>query len=740
MEKNIKIVLKDSQINDRILINLEEDFDNLEILSLKISSTDIYSKTSSDFGAIVGRVQTSNGYGLQNAKVSIFVPITVEDKERPEITELYPFETVNDQFPNGVRYNLLPRVRNQNPSHRAVGNLPVINDLTHYPQYLEIMDKYYKYTVITNDSGDYMIFGVPVGSHNIIMDFDLFDTKSMEVTANDIVENSSEYRNIKSVAEATNTPDNNDPNKVPNFIYRGSDTFDVEVKTNLNDMPNIFNEIKQVNVSPFWGDDEEHDVGITRSDFKIEYNYIPTAVFFGWLGSPSSAFGTRPDYTWGAGQTALEVPGFDKNLNRETGEIWSLTDPIIVIYRLDDKLTPGSRVRLGAFKAESGTGVFRISLPMYMDYFKINQFGDLVPTEDKENSIPTKGYYAFEMYESSEGYQTRVPWGGWHTTSTPGIRVPSSVNGDVLTGGWESTNTGLFEYDIINRKRKFYTLKSKYNPHSSDFMNVSGTVLNYFPQENPDKDVAWNFPVNREDVSKITTNIEIIGSALIPRYEFDLEYNTLNYNNLADIDYNPNVRYPKDMINLINIPKDISYGDVVKHYEYHKGIGVNLNGRNGGEVYAEIFGPSQFFNIQTGDSNYGENNTYNYGDNGPINPTLFAIELAKNPDSTDYNGIHKRFTQAYDKKYTLGPFLSSHNYQNKFPVIEFSIEDITDDLSGLIGNKIYTSYGVYTGSVEPTEFDPEISNRYRGKFYYFGLWDRSNALKSIEKNYFTEHE
>ena len=82
----------------------------------------------------------------------------------------------------------------------------------------------------------------------------------------------------------------------------------------------------------------------------------------------------------------------------------------------------------------------------------------------------------------------------------------------------------------------------------------------------------------------------------------------------------------------------------------------------------------------------------------------------------------------------------AHNYQNKFPVIEFSIEDITDDLSGLMGNKIYTSYGVYTGSVAPTEFDPEISNRYRGKFYYFGLWDRSNALKSIEKNYFTGHE
>ena len=151
MEKNIKIVLNQETPNERILVTLEDEFDNLEILSLKISSTDVYRKTSSDFGVIVGRVQTTNGYGLQNAKISIFVPIDPADKERPEITELYPFETVNDQFPNGVRYNLLPRLRNQNPSHRAIGNLPTINDLTHYPQYLEIMEKYYKYTV-TNHS------------------------------------------------------------------------------------------------------------------------------------------------------------------------------------------------------------------------------------------------------------------------------------------------------------------------------------------------------------------------------------------------------------------------------------------------------------------------------------------------------------------------------------------------------------------------------------------------------------
>jgi hypothetical protein len=748
MEKNIKIVLNQETPDERILVNLEDEFDNLEILSLKISSTDVYRKTSSDFGVIVGRVQTTNGYGLQNAKISIFVPIDPADKERPEITELYPFETVNDQFPNGVRYNLLPRVRNQNPSHRAVGNLPTLNDLTHYPQYLEIMEKYYKYTVTTNDSGDYMIFGVPVGSHNIMMDFDLFDTQSFEITANDLVETTTEYANIKDLRDATNATDNNNPNKVPNFIYKGADSFDVEVKTNINQMPNIFNEVKQVNVAPFWGDDVEHDVGITRCDFKINYKYTPTAIFFGWLSSVTGSFEIRKDYSVNKpkdvneAEVPLELRGFDTNKNRDTGEIWPLQELMVVIYRLDDKLTPGSRVRVGAFKAEYGTGVFRVSLPMYMEYYKLNQFGDLVPTDDVDNGIPTKGYYAFEVYDIVEAWQTRTPWGYYRLSLTPGIRIPASNNGEALTGGWEGTKTGLFEYDIINRKRKFYTIKTKYNKHKVDNVSIPGDYVNYIPQTNEFKDIPWNFPVDRRDTPAISS-IEVIGSAILPKYEFDVDIAVFDWNRLDDKDYNPEMIFPANILNLIKIPSDISYNEPIKELEYHLGIGVGLNGKNSGTVYTDIFRGDDFINSTTGENYYGDSPAYDFGDNskGNLNLSLFAIELAKKPDATvNTGGTHRRFTQAYSGTYTLGPFISSINDQNKVSLMEFSIYDITDDLDGLIDNKVYTSYGFYTGSVPPTEFNPEISNRFRSNYYYFGLWDGANALKSIEKNYFTNNE
>jgi hypothetical protein len=760
MEKNIRIVLNDNQTNERIQLNLEDDFDNLEILSLKISSTDAYRKSSSNFGVIVGRVQTTNGYGLQNARVSIFVPITGDDKLRPEITEIYPFETVNDQFPNGVRYNLLPRNRNQNPSHRAVGNLPNTNDFVHYPQYVEIMEKYYKYTTVTNDSGDYMIFGVPVGSHSIMMDFDLFDTKSFELSANDLVETTTQYTSIQAIAASTGTANSSDVNQIPNYIYQSDGTFNVEVKTNINEMPNIFNEVKQINVSPFWGDDVEHDIGITRCDFKINYSYTPTAIFFGWVASPSAGYHIKSDYRFSLfDEKPLEVFGFDKSLNRDTCEVWPLDNMVVVVYRLDDKLTPGSRVRVGAFKAEPHTGIFRISLPMYMDYYKLTQFGDMVPTDDTKNSIPTKGYYAFELYENGEAFQTRIPWGGYALTPTPGIRIPASVNGEPLTGGWEGTTNGLFEYDLINKKRKFYTLKTKYTKHRIDNVALPGSELTYFPSINPNKDIEWNFPVSREDAIYIE-NVEIIGSALIPRYSIDVnpgffDYNKIDYTNENyDKDYDPFLLYPINILNIQWIPPENSYGEKVKFYEYHTGIGSGLFGLNQGKVFSQIFRGNDFLDYNTGENFYGDSRTYNFGDNsdGPLNLSLFAVELAKsNEATTNDSGVHRRFTQAYSPTMTLGPFISSTNYidnsnfsifsfnRNKYSVLETSIYDITDELKELIDDKVYTSYGFYTGNAAPTSFDPDISNRYKGNYYYFGYWDGSNVLKSIEKNYFTNN-
>jgi hypothetical protein len=775
-EKNIRIPVDLRSGDKNITVKIEQEFDNLEVLSLKISNADAYTKMCSDFGVIVGRVMLNSGFGVQNARVNIFIPITEEDKNRPEILELYPFETVNDTYPNGVRYNLLPRIRNgKNPSHRAVGNFPHESDFSHYPQLLEITDKYYKYTTTTNESGDYMIFGVPLGQKDIVMDFDVFDTTSFDITANDLVEQVSLNGSITaleallatSADPALNTITGNtiNPNKVPNFIYRGSNNYDVEVKTNLDEMVNIFHEVKQVMVSPFWGDDNFCDVGITRCDFKINFKYTPTAIFFGYIHSASAGFAIDPDYNYGGAYKYQnpEIHAFDNSIGYDTGDIYPYQKMEIVVYRLDEQLNLGSRKRLGIFTGSYYNGIFRISLPMYRDYYVTNEFGDLVPSTDKSQGIPTKGNYAFEIYDTDDGWAfRRSAKGNFELSPLPGIRIPSTTTGDYYLGGWEGTWTGLFEYDIANKKRKFYTVKTIHSKHSNQNIKTPGNFVGYFPGFNPNKaDAYWNFPMSIQDSGNYDEPI-IIGSVLIPRV-------TIRPSN----DYGALSR-PNEIVSEYWLSPSDTYNESVQDVEMYLGIGVKKTaGTNSGSVFTDLFRADDFI-YEDGNNVFGDIATWNYGDNSRIvfQPSLYASEKAKEKGSNaNAFSVHKAYNQVVSSSATYGIFINSvdSTITNKRSVMEILIHDITDELPDLIKDGVYSSYqkGSIIGSsttslLENTQSAVEANNveiyveenntittqdgvvitsnydanSYKGQFYYFGTWKESNALYDIEKNYF----
>ena len=80
MRKNIRVRTKVG-VDNSVTVNLEQDFDMLEILSLNIHQTDVYKRDCSDFGVIVGRVLANGGFGVPNAKVAVFLPIDTEDEE-----------------------------------------------------------------------------------------------------------------------------------------------------------------------------------------------------------------------------------------------------------------------------------------------------------------------------------------------------------------------------------------------------------------------------------------------------------------------------------------------------------------------------------------------------------------------------------------------------------------------------------------------------------------------------------
>ena len=173
-------------VDKYINVKLDQDFDFLEILSLKINQSDLYTKVCSDYGVVVGRVFVNGGFGLPNVKVSIFIPLSIEDELNPIISELYPYKTLSDNNELGYRYNLLPH----DPSysvHAATGTFPNREEVLIDQTYIEVYDKYYKYTVKTNDSGDYMIFGVPVGTQTVFMDVDLSDIGCFSLTPQDLI-------------------------------------------------------------------------------------------------------------------------------------------------------------------------------------------------------------------------------------------------------------------------------------------------------------------------------------------------------------------------------------------------------------------------------------------------------------------------------------------------------------------------------------------------------------------------
>jgi hypothetical protein len=109
-----------TDIGDKFLnVNLDQTYESLDILSLKIYQKDIYRLFDADYGVIVGRV-VGQGVGIPNVKISVFVsseeenvinPTTLDDIKKIEALSIYPFETVYDKDKNGKVYNLLPKYK-----------------------------------------------------------------------------------------------------------------------------------------------------------------------------------------------------------------------------------------------------------------------------------------------------------------------------------------------------------------------------------------------------------------------------------------------------------------------------------------------------------------------------------------------------------------------------------------------------------------------------------------------------
>lgn len=288
-QKSIRIK---TEIGDKFVsVNLNQTYESLDILSLKIFQKDVYRLFDADYSIIVGRVNSRN-VGLPNCKISVFIPFdeenvidpsNLEDIKKIEAAALYPFKTVYDKDSTGKIYNLLPKYSknrsvNGFPDNEygigatpktPVGTFPEKEEIFTNESLVYVYDKYFKYTTVTNESGDYILV---VPSNRTF-------TVNMSCDITDIGRFSSTPALLKLQGYSSNffTPDG----------LRINSDIPLEL------LPNIDIQNKAITVRPLWSQDTNNtNVGINRLDFELIKKIEPFVTVIG------NQFTHDPDHYW----------------------------------------------------------------------------------------------------------------------------------------------------------------------------------------------------------------------------------------------------------------------------------------------------------------------------------------------------------------------------------------------------------------------------------------------------------
>ena len=277
-QKSIRIR---TEIGDKFLnVNLDQTYESLDILSLKIFQKDVYRLFDADYGVIVGRVN-AQGVGVPNCKVSVFIPVdeevvtnptTLDDIEKIEAAALYPYESVYDKDIQGKVFNLLPKYsknRNANgfPDNEyglgstpktPVGTFPEKEEILVNETLAYVYDKYYKYTTVTNESGDYILTVPANRTYTVNMSCDITDIGRYST--------SPAILKLQGISSNFFTPDG----------------LKINADLPLESLPNIDIQNKPITVKPLWSQNSDNtNVGINRLDFELIKKITPFTTVIG---------------------------------------------------------------------------------------------------------------------------------------------------------------------------------------------------------------------------------------------------------------------------------------------------------------------------------------------------------------------------------------------------------------------------------------------------------------------------
>jgi hypothetical protein len=369
MSDNIRINTTPGGGDKIVNLQVNQKFDFIEILSLKLSQDEVYNRFCSDYGAVVGRVIVNNGLGVPNAKVSVFIPVDEVDAKDPEVLGMYPYKEITTTDSDGIPYNLLPRNnRGKDNCFTPVGTFPSKREIQDNPLLSEVYCKYYKYTTTTNDSGDFMLFGLPVGTHFMHVNADVSDIGILSQRPYDLIKQGASEKSFKSSTKFKSRKESSTPN---------------QIKTTSP---------ISITVPPFWGDTKQCNIGIARSDVNLQLDIVPSAIFMGSIVSDNDKHalsrGCRP--------------------RKKLGRMDEIVTGEGRIEMIRKTLSGGiERFDVEGGEVIDGDGAWAYQIPMNRDYMVTSEDGTLVPSGDPSKGIPTSARVRFRIGMTIEGDEGR---------------------------------------------------------------------------------------------------------------------------------------------------------------------------------------------------------------------------------------------------------------------------------------------------------------------------------------------
>jgi len=517
--------------NQYLKFNLDQDFDVLDILTLSIYGTDAYPNPCSDWGVIMGRIVDSNSFPMENVKIGYILPLDDTDKNDITISSIY-----NDIM--GNKYPLLPKYR-VNKNHYPVGGFPSEDEVMANSALEYVYKKYFKYVGATNQNGDYVILGIPLGKGKLIMNFDSTDAGSLSTTpVQQLATGQKDKKNFKKDQQVNASPLNangGDPvtgNTVgqsmslgnitqigeggtvvtvatgttassfgggSNLRNQAGDTISViqkQVPNNGSDVNNtagvLISRGTDVQVKSFFGDNDICEIGINRYDYQLDYRYQPCNYIIGSFYSDYNVFNSfTPTYT----SNNMALATSKQNMG---GKVVFLTDS----WDTEDP-------DVSADVAPDGT--FYAAIPCKWDRYNIDEEGNWYKTNDDFSKNPTGIFtrtpYCLMIYINNNVSVNLNDSKTYSRTSSIGFNLNNSAN-FVEQIGYDGS-TGLTTVSRFNIK-----YNAQYYPNSpfpNGYYNPINTNYYPYPKENASTkyrngaELNWDYINRRSNIYTIAS-------------------------------------------------------------------------------------------------------------------------------------------------------------------------------------------------------------------------------------------